>query len=124
MIKYILFLFLICFSVAAQTKLDKKPFESLINTYLKALASHDLEKLKEITSEPFYTVLTKNKLSKKSKVKEKYQFDLKVKKAGLTENRYLVSIKDKAHHHYGDYWYIIDKKEDKFIISEMRMIEE
>lgn len=46
-------------------------------------------------------------------------FDLKLKKAARTKDKYFVTIKDKKHDHWEEYWYVLESKDGTYKIDDM-----
>ena len=121
---YKLLFILMIFST--QTFSQEKELEKLMGTYLKSLNTLNYNELEKITSKTYFKKLKESYKVKNAdqKTKEKYIFDLKYKKASLEKDLYFVNIKDKKDKDFHEYWYLVKKIKNDFIITDMKMLED
>ena len=96
-----------------------KEIKTLFTTYLDSIHKKDLKQLKSITSKEYYELLEEY-LKKAKPQTQKFNpkgFDIVINPARETKNQFWVNIKDKKKKDYSDYWFIVEKKDSKFIID-------
>lgn len=125
--KYLIVCLFLSSSALANEASDIK---NLMSSYLKAINHTSEVELKKITSEKYFNKLKDKKIlkvtfekNKKMPKKDKFAFDMTYKKTAKP-NFYFVNIKDPSADHYNDYWYLVKFDKGKYLIDDMKFIED
>lgn len=127
--KIIILLISLIFSNTSYSK--EVPTKEIYNTmkeYILAIKNKDENKLINCVSKKYLKGLRKKGLlketfSKQNPKKPFKEFDLKINPIAGEPNTYFVNIKNKREPQYGNYWYILTKQKNKYIIDEMKMLD-
>ncbi len=115
------------FLISTSLYANDKEIKNLMNNYLKSLHHFDANLLMKVSSDQFYKQMEKTVKGKKLKHKgdfENYDFDISIKQANVTPNRFFVKLKSKGDKGFGDYFYVVDKKNKAYLIDSMGHSEE
>ena len=119
--KLIGLLFLIpSISLALSTSKEKK-LKATMNSYLHAMKNKNESELQKVVSTKYFKFMKKTKLLESSFKKQKpgkvEDFDFTFKPFAIEKNAYFVNIKNKEDKFYSDYWFVIKKVNEKFLID-------
>lgn len=102
--------------------------KTVMHKYLNSIKTSNTEGIKQVVSNQYFKDLDKNDGLKKlfqaqSNDGKKIEFDMKFQKFHGKENHFLVNIKDKSQKEYDHYWYVIIKKNGKYIIEKEQYLD-
>lgn len=102
--------------------------QKLMYNYLSSIKNANEQVLKESVSSQYFQILNKDQGLKKlfklqKKDGKKIIFDMKFQKFHKKKDYYFVNIKDKKQKEYDHYWFVVHKKDGKFIIEKEQYLD-
>jgi hypothetical protein len=95
--------------------------KAVMSSYLVAMKNKNENELKKVVSTKYFNFMKKTKLLESSFKKQKpgkvKDFDFTFRPLALEKNAYFVNIKNKEDKFYSDYWFVIKKVNEKFLID-------